>query len=141
MENLAPPMELLMEVRFGLEKGQSLKKTILSYIEVDPKDPWRQELRLWLKLLELGRSPVEILGKMNMTRRQCLETLHQGLRGEPIYSQICNLEAEVYEAAKLEVEEFISLLPMKSLVPLLIFQFPALLMLLIGPFFLALMTH
>lgn len=134
MENLAPPLELLMDVRFGLEKGQSLKKTLLVYIESQPEDPWRQELRLWLQLLEMGRSPLEILGKMTFVRRQCLEILQQGLRGESIYQQICSLEEEVLEATRLEIDEFVSLLPMKSLIPLLFFQFPAFLALLLGPF-------
>lgn len=134
MEDLAPPLELLMDVRFGLEKGQSLKKTLLIYIEARPEDPWRQDLRLWLQLLEMGRSPSELLRKWTFVRRQCLDVLQQGLRGESIYQQICSLEEEVFEATKLEIEEFVSLLPIKSLVPLLFFQFPAFLALLIGPF-------
>lgn len=134
MENLAPPLELLMEVRFGLEKGQSLKKTLLLYTEARPEDPWRQDVRLWMQLLEMGRSPQDVLARISFVRRQCLEILYQGLKGESIYQQVCVLEEEVFEATKLEIEEFVSLLPMKSLIPLLFFQFPAFLALLIGPF-------
>ena len=134
MENIAPPLELLMEVRFGLEKGVSLRKTLQGYIEAQPADPWRQQLRLWLQFLEMGRPTTEIMASLTFVRRQCLEILEMGLRGEPIYQQICGLEEEVFEAAKLEIEEFVSTLPIKSLVPLLFFQFPAFLALLIGPF-------
>lgn len=134
MENLAPPLELLMDVRFGLEKGQSLRKTLLQYIEAQPHDPWRQQLHLWIQLLEMGRHSGEVTLKMTFMRRQCLETLEMGLRGEPIYQQICNLEEEVFQATQLEIEEFVAILPMKSLIPLLFFQFPAFLALLIGPF-------
>lgn len=74
---------------------------------------------------------------MSLVRRQCLEVLSQGLQGEPIYSQICSLEEEVFEASRLEIEEFVALLPMKSLIPLLFFQFPAFLALLLGPFLLS----
>lgn len=140
MENLAPPLELLMDVRFGLEKGMSLKKTLLAYIEVAPQDPWRQQLRLWLQFLELGRPTFEILNNMTFVRRQCLEVLEMGLRGEPIYQQVCNLEEEVFETTKLEIEEFIAILPMKSLIPLLFFQFPAFLALLLGPFLLSFLS-
>jgi len=141
MENLAPPLELLMDVRFGMEKGQSLKKTLLYYIEAQPQDPWRHQLALWLKLLEMGRSPLEITTQMTFVRRQCLEIIEMGLRGESIYQQICSLEEEVFEATKLEIEEFIAVLPMKSLIPLLFFQFPAFLALLIGPFLLSFLSH
>ncbi len=141
MENIAPPLELLMEVRFGLEKGVSLRKTLQSYIDSQPADPWRQQLALWLKLLELGRPPQEILGSMTFVRRQCLEVIEMGLRGEPIYQQICGLEEEVFESTKLEIEEFVATLPIKSLIPLLFFQFPAFLALLIGPFLGALLHH
>ncbi len=140
MENIAPPLELLMEVRFGLEKGQALKKTLLGYINSKPVDPWRQQLALWLKILEIGRSSQEVLCKMSFTRRQCLEILEMGLRGEPIYQQVCNLEEEVFDATRLEIEEFVSVLPMKSLIPLLFFQFPAFLALLLGPFLASFLT-
>lgn len=141
MENLAPPLELLMDVRFGLEKGQSLKKTLLTYINSQPEDPWRQQLGLWLKLLEMGRSTQEVTSSMSFVRRQCLELFELGFKGEPIYQQICNLEEEVFESTKLEIEEFIAVLPMKSLIPLLFFQFPAFLALLMGPFLLSFLSQ
>jgi hypothetical protein len=141
MENLAPPLELLMEVRFGMEKGISLKKTLQYYIEARPIDPWRQQLGLWLQFLEMGRPVSEILVSLSFVRRQCLEVLELGLRGEPIYQQICSLEEEVFEATKLEIEEFVAVLPIKSLVPLLFFQFPAFLALLIGPFLGSFLSH
>lgn len=141
MENLAPPLELLMEVRFGLEKGQSLKKTLQQYIDQQSADLWRQKLGLWLKLLEMGRNPSEITASMSFIRRQVLEIIESGLRGESIYQQICSLEEEVFEATKLEIEEFIAVLPMKSLIPLLFFQFPSFLALLIGPFLLSFLSQ
>lgn len=141
MENLAPPLELLMDVRFGLEKGQSLKKTLLHYIEAQPEDPWRQQLGLWLKFQELGRPTQQIFSQMTLMRRQCLEVIEIGLRGEPIYQQICSLEEEAFEATKLEIEEFVSMLPMKSLIPLLFFQFPAFLALLMGPFLISFLSQ
>lgn len=141
MENLAPPLELLMDVRFGLEKGQSLKRTLQVYIEAQPSDPWRQQLALWLKFQELGRPTQGILKDMSFLRRQCLEILEMGLKGDSIYQNVCGLEEEVFEATKLEIEEFIAILPIKSLIPLLFFQFPAFLALLLGPFFVSLLNQ
>ncbi len=123
-----------MDVRFGLEKGQSLKKTIELFVENQNENPWAQKIALWMKFLEMGRPTSELVIKMTPTRRQCLELIEQGLRGEPIYNQVCLLEEEIYELTKLEIEEFVATLPIKSLIPLLFFQFPAFLALLIGPF-------
>lgn len=134
MEDIAPPLELLMEVRFGLEKGQALRKILMTYADSNPEDPWKQQIRLWLQLIEMGRPASELPGGLTIVRRQCLELLQQGLQGEPVYAQICGLEEEVFESTKLEIEEFVSLLPVKSLIPLLFLQFPAFLALLIGPF-------
>lgn len=141
MENIAPPLELMMEVRFGLEKGQALRKILLFYSESIPEDPWRQQIRLWLQLIEIGRPTSELLSGLTMARRQCLELLQQGLRGEPVYAQVCAMEEEIFEFAKLEIEEFVSLLPIKSLIPLLFLQFPAFLALLIGPFLTAFLSQ
>ncbi len=141
MENLAPPLEMLMDLRFGLEKGQSLRRSLEEFANSRPEDPWRLEVQLWLRLRDMGRSSTELTNRMTPVRRQCLEVINQGLMGEPIYQQLCNLEEEVFEAAKLEIEEFVSVLPMKSLIPLLFLQFPAFLALLVGPFLTAFLTH
>lgn len=139
MENIAPPLELIIEVRFGLEKGQALKKTLQNYADdcfsTDKESlNWRQFIQKWLRNLELGQSTVEIKKKLNPVRQQIIDVLEMGLRGESIYTQICALEDELFEATKLEIEEHTAVLAIKSLIPLLMFQFPAFLMLLIGPF-------
>jgi hypothetical protein len=134
VENLAPPLEFLMDMRFGLEKGQSLKKTLQLFIENQNENIWGQQIAIWMKFLEIGRPTSEVVIKMTPTRRQCLELIELGLKGEPIYQQVCLLEEEIFELTKLEIEEFVATLPIKSLIPLLFFQFPAFLALLIGPF-------
>ena len=133
MENLAPPLELLMEVRFQIEKGNPVKKGILSYIEQDRKDPWRQYLLIWLKEIEQSRKFEINSKKISLQRKHCLIILGRGIVGESIHAQLCSLEEELFRAATAEVEEYISILPIKSLIPLLFFQFPALLMLILGP--------
>jgi hypothetical protein len=139
MENIAPPLELIIEVRFGLEKGQALKKTLQNYasdcFSTDKESiKWRQFIQKWLLNLEFGQSTTEIKKKLNPVRQQIIEVLEMGLRGESIYPQICALEDELFEAAKFEIEEHTSVLAIKSLIPLLMFQFPAFLVLLMGPF-------
>ncbi len=134
METLAPPVELLMEVRFGIEKGQSLRKTLQAYAQGPDQSTWRQTVRLWLNLLEMGRPSSEVLKELSPARRQVLELMEMGLKGEPIFPQVCALEEELFETMKMEIEEFVATLPLKTLLPLLFCQFPAFLILLLGPF-------
>lgn len=138
MENIAPPLELIIEIRFGLEKGQALKRTLQIYIDenVIHRDgqKWRSCLRKWLVAIESGQSTTPIKRSLNPVRQQIVDVLEMGLRGESIYPQICALEEELFDAAKLEIEEHAVVLSMKALIPLLLFQFPAFLMLLLGPF-------
>lgn len=140
METLALSLELVLEVRFGLEKGDSLKKTLQNYAQSRDGDLKREVVQHWLQILETGRSTEPLLRKRTFSERRVFEVLEQGLKGESIYAQICGLEEELFEASKLEVEAFISTLPVKALIPLLFFQFPAFLLLLFGPFLHQFMT-
>jgi hypothetical protein len=134
MEALAPSLELLLEVRFGLEKGSGIRATVQDYIEVHGRTQWGVQLEVWFQLYKMDRSTLPILNEMCFARRQVLELIEQGLRGAPIYSQVCFLQDELIQSTQLEIAEFVTKLPLKSLFPLLLLQFPAFLILLLGPF-------
>ncbi len=134
MENLAPPVDLLIEIRFGIEKGQSVRASLLKYLGSKDLSDWAIEVRLWLNLLELGRPTGHVTAKMPISRRQVLDVIERGLRGESILPLVLSLETELIQAMNLEIEEFAAKLPIKSMIPLLFFQFPAFLLLLLGPF-------
>jgi hypothetical protein len=134
MENLAPPLEFIIDVRFSIEKGLSVKKAAELAASKASCEAWRKTLCIWLNLLEIGRPTHPIKENLSMARKQCLGLLEQGIAGESIYSHICALEEELLEAAHFEMEQYIATLSIKSLVPLLFFQFPAFLILLLGPF-------
>jgi hypothetical protein len=141
MEIIAPSLELLLEVRFGIEKGVGIKRVLDGYIQSQSHSDWSQKLGLWIKLQEMGRPTQTLLAELPFARRQVLEVLEQGLRGETIYSQLCSLQEELMQATELEIDEFVVKLPLKSLIPLLFLQFPAFLLLLIGPFLTEFLSH
>ena len=141
MENLAPPLDLILEVRFGLEKGVSLKRSLLMYIQSRKAEPLAGILSQWLYHLESGMPTDELKKGLSFYRRQILDLLEHGLRGDSIYPQVCALEDELFESSKLELEQFIATLPLKSLIPLLLLQFPAFMLLLLGPFLLKFLTQ
>lgn len=141
MEIIAPSLELLLEVRFGIEKGLGIRPILKGYILSNREREWGKKLELWLKLLEMGRPTTVVLSELTFARRQVLEILEQGLKGEAIYSQLCSLQTELMQATELEIDEFVVKLPLKSLIPLLFLQFPAFLLLLLGPFLTEFLSH
>ncbi|KYG70770.1 hypothetical protein AZI85_02240 [Bdellovibrio bacteriovorus] len=133
MEGLAPPLELLSSVKRAIEKGQSVKQGVLHYIKKHDGE-FPLIVTQWLALLQQGQDPKEcIQGLSSLHRRTLLQILERGLRGEAIHGVLVRLEEELIEACNEEITNKIARLPFIMLVPLLIFQFPAFLMLLFGP--------
>ncbi|WP_373998548.1 hypothetical protein [Bdellovibrio bacteriovorus] len=133
MEGLAPPLELLSSVKRAIEKGQSVKQGVLHYIKKHDGE-FPLIVTQWLALLQQGQDPKEcIQGLSSLHRRTLLQILERGLRGEAIHGVLVRLEEELIEACNEEITNKIARLPFIMLVPLLIFQFPAFLVLLFGP--------
>lgn len=133
MEGLAPPLRLLFAVKRGLEKGQSVRVALNSYLLGD-KDDFYPLVIQWLGLMQQGQSARKLLLSVKSLHRQVLlELLERGLAGEAIYQHLLQLEIEIIEACQDEMNDKLARLPFILLIPLLLFQFPAFLMLLFGP--------
>lgn len=133
MEGLAPPLELLLCVKRSIEKGQSVKTGVLNYIGRSNGE-FAVVVTRWLGLLQQGQDPQACLHAiLSMHRRTLLHVLERGLRGESIHAVLLQLEGEIVEACHEEITNKIAKLPLVMLIPLLLFQFPAFLMLLFGP--------
>lgn len=135
MENLAPPLEFVLHLRFSLEKGESLKTSLKKYLQKSSSQcEWALLLAKWVAFKEIGKSTATMgTETKSIYRRALLDLLEAGFRGEPIYQMVCQVEDELVEASQSEMSRYISTLPFKSLIPLLLFQFPAFLLLLLGP--------
>lgn len=134
MENLAPPLEMLLSVRWSLEKGDSVRVAVLSYIEEISDPRWKDDVLLWWSLCHVrGETGPFHQRQQSLYRRTVLQTLEQGLAGASIYQQICQLEEETCQACEDEIEKHSALLSIRALIPLLFFQFPAFFILLLGP--------
>ena len=133
MESMNPLLHLLIQVRLGIERGEPLRGVLKSYVA-----QYSHEMTLslieWVMCLEQGRVPVvELQGWKTAHRRAFLQTLSRGARGESILPALINLEQDIFAACEEELERRSTLLPMQCLVPLLLFQFPALMMVILGP--------
>lgn len=133
MEGLAPSLEICIETRFALEVGESLK-SFLKRKAAQNKSDFKTDLIKLLYHFENGGAAHTIqYQSKSMYRLGLLRVLYAGLAGEPIVQRLRELEIEIKLACDEEVDQFVSSLPLKGLLPILLIQFPAFLLLLFGP--------
>ncbi len=133
MERLAPPLELCISLRLGIESGQSVMRVIKKF-QMHGRDEMSCDLAMVLAAFERGET-VKLRPETNnlLYRRALLELIEAGLRGEPILNQLKELETEILKACHSDIDKYVAALPMRTMIPLMLIQFPAFLLLLLGP--------
>ena len=142
MAPLAPPLQATLNIRLYLELGFSVSHSIKYYAKKFPEDNFAKSLGEWIFFEETER--IYDLSHFSPYRRNLVEILKRGLKGEPILERLEEFEEELKDICKNELEKHLEKLPFISLIPLMIFQFPAFLLLFIGPLVLNLfssLTH
>lgn len=133
MESMNPALLLLLTVKRHLERGQSTKIGITEYLRTE-ETLFRDEVSTWFNLWQQGLSTETILQKQSSIYRSILlQTLERGLKGDPIHSFLIELETEIIKACEHSLSQSLGRLPFILLVPLLLFQLPAFMILLFGP--------
>ncbi len=133
MENIAPPLALLLCVKRAIEKGQPVKSGLFQYIR-RYEGEFPELIVKWLGLLQQGQDANALLmSQPSLHRRVLLQLMQRGLQGEAVFVALSQLEVEIIEACHDELGTKLARLPFIMLIPLLLFQFPAFLMLLFGP--------
>ncbi len=133
MENIAPSLDLLLKTKRNLEKGQSVRVSIENYIKMSSSD-FANVVSKWYVLQQRGLSTHDLMQTLDSQyRRALLHLLERSLRGESVYNQISALESEIIDACGEEISNKLARLPFLMLIPLLLMQFPAILLLLFGP--------
>ena len=133
MESVAPPLELVMALKSSLESGDSLRVGLVQYLRRS-KSLFAEDVARWLVTFDRGGDIEGILSEIQSPyRRAILRICGQGLRGQSVLPSLKEIEEELKDATERELQSFISMLPIKLLLPLLLFQFPAYMILLLGP--------
>lgn len=130
MEDLNPPiLTAIREVKWHLGSGKSMKEAFSCYLD-GTHDTFSLELRRRWILKQQGT----VLPPISLPLQHAFwELVERGCAGQPSLEALITLELETEKAAQAELDAHIAALPFKVLLPLLFFQFPAYLMLLIGP--------
>ena len=139
MVSLAPPLQAVLEIRLHIESGMSVSRAVKSYVQSSPEDSFAKELGLWLFAEEAGGT-FNTQKLKSLYRKHLMDILKRGLKGEPILEILEEYEKDLVEICKEDLEKHLQKLPFISLVPLLLFEFPALLIILIGPLYLNLLS-
>lgn len=133
MENIAPSLDLLLKTKRNLEKGQPVRFAIEKYIKTESSD-FANVVSKWYVLQQRGMATQDFMQTIDSQyRKALLQLLERSLRGESIYNQIAALESEIIDACGEEISNKLAKLPFLMLIPLLLMQFPAILLLLFGP--------
>ena len=132
MVSLAPPLKAVLEIRLLIENGHSVVQSIQIYAQSQLGDTFAKELGLWLFAQTNGKNYENKIFK-TFYRKQLLEILKSGLKGSAILPALADLEQHLIFISYENLEEHIQKLPLISLIPLMLFQFPAFFLLLVGP--------
>lgn len=133
MESLAPPYQCVLEVKFALQRGCSLREALENYC-AKYDDNYSVVVKKWHQLLSKGRDIELIKNQLQSPyRRFLLDIFAEGLKGKPILNHINIFETEIAQACEDEIEEKLKKMPMISMIPLFLFQLPAVLILLFSP--------
>ena len=133
MEDLTPPLLLMVrELRWRVASGLSMREAVRLHLESAPGQ-LADELREWWVLRARDRATTPPPSYRSHLRRAVIELIERGLAGQPTLEHLRALESEIENAAHDELSAHIAALPFRVLLPLLMFQFPAFLILLLGP--------
>lgn len=137
MEDIAPPLLLISHIKRSIETGNSIKVGMHFYLKDtndSKQDEFSKQVGAWLFDVERNKDPQLVLDSItSIHRRALLKLLERGLNKESIYNQLLTLEQETIQACQSEIEEKLTKLPYILMIPILFFQFPALLILILGP--------
>ena len=132
MENLAPSLVLLWDVKRSIEKGQSASQGVKSFLARPQENVFQYQIETWWRAKVNSKIKFNI-HDMPFLRRQLLSLIELGLNGESILNDLKSLELEMILNCEEEIEKHVALMPVKMMFPLLGFVFPAMLILLICP--------
>lgn len=120
-------------ISLSLKQGVYLKISLNTWVAKNI-GPFSLELREFLQYWESGANVEKLIQeKKSYLKSSLFELFYWGLQGRGIYAPLKALEKELFSEANRQVHRQLSRLPYIMLVPLLLFQLPAFLLLLLGP--------
>ncbi len=130
MESLISCLQWALRIRLALECGDSIRAAIGRNHK---KSEFDLKLQEWVFCLDQKGDATKILTRVEIYERAFFELIRSGLSGNKIYEHLVEYEKELKEKCLDEIQREIDLMPFKLMIPVLLFQFPAYLLLVMGP--------
>ena len=130
MEHIAPSLKYLNELIFEIENGISVKDCLIKINSKGLEFSKTVNKYLFCRQNEMNEPSFEAI---NSYQKTLLELIFSGILGAPILKSLKILRNEMVDRAKDDIEEHLAKIPFKLMIPLLLFQFPAYLILLFVP--------
>lgn len=132
MEALIPPLlGAVRELRWQIGAGRSMREAFRRYLETAHDEVAADLRERWTLRTSGGTLSPGPIG--SPYRRALWDLIERGSAGQPVLEPLGALEEEIEAAAQAELDLHLATLPFKVMLPLLLLQFPAHLILLLGP--------
>ena len=130
MVHIVPSLSFIKRFRYNMQSGKSASLSVKLAIE-DENSDFSNNLNLWfIQYRAEGRSEVPF---NTHGERFFVEILTRALEGAPVLQTLDQLEAELEQEFDMQWKAWLESLPYKLSIPLLLFYFPAYVVLLFGP--------
>ena len=139
MEHLAPPINCIISIEKAFLEGLTLKSGLKEYIELSDDD-FTSEIQDLLKSFMIGKKNYDHKST-SIYRTAVKELIWSGLNGNSITKELRSLKEEIEAACKVELDAFVESIPFRSMIPILLFQFPSFLLILMGPLLTKIVEH
>lgn len=124
---------LLQTIKYKLESGEAIRPSLAAFASSHQSELGLQ-VATWISLLERGLQTSSYLAQIKSpVRRQMFFVFERGLRGESILGSLVQMESELLDHCYEQIEKHMVILPLKMLLPLMGFIFPAFLIIVLGP--------
>lgn len=133
MEDLAPPLACALEMQHALRNGETARAGALRWMRASDGEFARIARRALLAWDQGADWRAEISRLKSPYRRALCDVLMRSMQGHSVQTRLDELKAEIELACELEIRAHVDLLPLKTMLPLLLLQFPAFLAILFGP--------
>jgi hypothetical protein len=135
MEGVSPPLRCLLEMQMALRNGEAARQGLARYLDSSSAaDEFAGDVRRFLFAWDQGQDWRRQVSRIKSPhRRALLDLIATALNGQPILAHLDELRIDLIQASNDEIAKHMELMPVKMMVPLLFFQFPAFLILLFGP--------
>lgn len=140
MEHLAPPYQFTLDLLYELESGGTARSAVKKYT-THFQNEFCLLLRHWLRVQEFGELVIAEPIFKSSYQKAIWDLLVLSQQGVSLIIPVRELELELRFVCEEQLEQHLATLPYKLMIPLLFLQFPALMVILLGPLLAQLLTE